>query len=82
MGALEKMLDGRQFIAGNRFTAADLFVGAMVNFMIGFKLLQPRPAFTDYAARTTDRDAYRRATAIDAALVAEEAAKAPAQQPA
>ena len=82
MGALEKMLDGRQFIAGNRFTAADLFVGAMVNFMIGFKLIEPRPAFTDYAARMIDRDAYRRATAIDAALVAEEAAKAPAQQPA
>jgi glutathione S-transferase len=72
MGTLEKALDGRRFIAGDRFTAADLFVGAMVNFMLTFKLLDPRPAFTDYAARMTDRDAYRRATEIDAKLLAEQ----------
>ncbi|CAA9504462.1 MAG: Glutathione S-transferase [uncultured Sphingomonas sp.] len=62
---LEKGLTGRQFIAGDRFTAADLFVGAMVNFMLTFKLLEPRPVFTDYAARMTDRDAHRRAQEID-----------------
>jgi glutathione S-transferase len=62
---LEKGLTGRQFLAGDRFTAADLFVGAMVNFMLTFKLLEPRPVFTDYAARMTDREAYRRAQEID-----------------
>jgi glutathione S-transferase len=75
MNTLESGLTGKQFIAGNRFTAADLFVGAMVNFMIGFKLLDPRPAFTDYAARVTDRDAYRRAKDIDGKLIAEIQAK-------
>ena len=79
MDTLEKTLDGRQFIAGDRFTAADLYVGAMVNFMLGFKLLDPRPAFTDYAARMTDRDAYRRAKEIDAQLLAEAQAQ-PAPQ--
>jgi glutathione S-transferase len=68
---LEKALTGRTYIAGDRFTAADLFVGANVNFMLQFKLLEPRPVFTDYAARMTDRDAYRRAREIDAKLIAE-----------
>jgi glutathione S-transferase len=71
MNTLKQALAGKTYIAGDRFTAADLFVGAMVNFMLAFKLLDPRPAFTDYAKRMTDRDAYRRATEIDAGLVAE-----------
>jgi glutathione S-transferase len=78
---LEKALSGREFIAGDRFTAADLFVGAYVNFMLRFNLLEPRPVFTDYAARMTDRDAYRRATEIDDRLAAEaQAQQAPQPQ--
>jgi glutathione S-transferase len=75
INTLEKGLTGKPFIAGDRFTAADLFVGAMVNFMLTFKLLEPRPAFTDYARRMTDRDAYRRASEIDGKLIAEMQAK-------
>jgi glutathione S-transferase len=71
MNTLEKALSGRDYIASGRFTAADLFVGAMVGFMLEFKLLDPRPAFTDYVARITDRDAYRRAQEIDGKLIAE-----------
>jgi glutathione S-transferase len=43
----------------------------MVGFMLKFEVLEPRPAFTDYAARMTDRDAYRRAQEIDGELIAE-----------
>lgn len=75
MNTLEKGLTGKTYIAGDRFTAADLFVGAMVNFMLTFKLLEPRPVFTDYAKRMTDREAYRRATEIDGQLIAEMQAK-------
>ena len=75
MDTLEKALAGKAYIAGDRFTAADLFVGAMVNFMLTFKLLDPRPAFSDYAQRMTDRDAYRRASEIDGKLIAEMQAK-------
>ena len=77
MRVLEQAVGKRPYIAGDRFTAADLYVGAMVNFMLTFKLLEPRPAFTDYAARMTDRDAYRRSKDIDAKLVAEQAAQQP-----
>ena len=71
IGTLEKALTGRDYIAADHFTAADLFVGANVNFMLQFKLLEPKPVFTDYAARMTDRDAYRRAKDIDGKLIAE-----------
>ena len=76
---LENYLASKPFITCDRFTAADLFVGAYVNFMLEFKLVDPRPAFTDYAARMTDRDAYRRAKAIDGKLIAEMKAKEAAQ---
>ena len=72
---LEKALTGRDYIAAGRFTAADLFVGAMIGFMLQFKLIEQRPAFTDYVARITDRPAYRRAREVDDRLTAEMQAK-------
>jgi len=72
---LEKAVSGKQWIAGDRYTAADLLVGAYINFMLRFDLLEPRAAFTDYAARATDREAGRRAQEIDGKLIAEAQAK-------
>ncbi len=54
INTLEKALTGREYIAADHFTAADLFVGANVNFMLAFNLLEPRPVFVDYA-RADDR---------------------------
>lgn len=71
IGTLERAIAGKPFIAGDRFTAADLLVAAYINFMIRFNLLEPRPVFTDYVSRMTDRDAYRRASEIDDQLIAE-----------
>jgi glutathione S-transferase len=71
IGTLEKALTGRTYIAGGRFTAADVFVGANVKFMLQFNLLEPRPVFTDYAGRMSERAAYRRAQEIDGKLIAE-----------
>ena len=54
-----------------------------MNFMLAFNLLEPRPAFVDYARRMTDRAAYNRAKEIDGKLIAEMQAAQPAQpQPA
>ena len=77
INTLEKALAGGEYIAADHFTAADLFVGANVNFMLAFNLLEPRPAFVDYARRMTDRDAYRRAKEIDTRLVADMQAQQP-----
>ena len=73
MDTLEKALAGKTYIAGDRFTAADLFVGAMVGFMLNFKLLEPRPVFTEYARRMADRPAHARAQQLDQAAMAENA---------
>ena len=76
---LEKAITGKDYIAADHFTAADLFVGANINFMLAFNLLEPREAFVDYARRMTDRPAYVRAKELDSQAIAEmEAAKAPA----
>jgi glutathione S-transferase len=50
--------------------------------MLAFKLLEPRPVFVDYAARMTDRPAYRRAKEIDGKLIAEMEAQNAQPQPA
>ena len=68
---LEKAVSAHPYIAGERFTAADVYVGSQVIWGTQFGTLPSRPAFADYAARLTARDAYRRAKAIDDALIAE-----------
>jgi glutathione S-transferase len=67
---LEKAVSGKDYIAGDRFSAADLYVGSQIGFMLQFGLLEPRAAFSDYVARVTDRPAYARAKKIDADLIA------------
>ena len=79
---LEKAVSAKPYIAGDKFTAADLLLGSTIGFMLNFNMLDPRPAFTDYAARTTDRDAYRRAQEIDGKQIAEIQAKQAEAQPA
>ncbi|MES2120674.1 MAG: glutathione S-transferase family protein [Pseudomonadota bacterium] len=77
IATLEKAIAGKEYIAADYFTTADLIVGANINFMLAFKLLEPKEVFVDYARRMTDRDAYRRAKEIDGQLIA----KAQAGQP-
>jgi glutathione S-transferase len=71
IAALEGAVTAKRFIAGDRFSAADVVIGSQIGFMMMFKLLEPRPAFTDYLASVTGRPAYARAKAIDEALIAD-----------
>jgi len=66
---LEAAVNGKEFVAGNRFSAADVYVGSMLAFMMGFKLLEPRPTFSAYVERLEQRPAWKRAKEIDDALV-------------
>ena len=66
---LEHALKGRNFIAGNRFSAADVYVGSQVDWGLQFKTLPSRPAFESYAAGLRQRPAYKKAKEIDAALM-------------
>ncbi|OYY71719.1 glutathione S-transferase family protein [Sphingomonas sp. 28-63-12] len=73
---LEKAVSTHPYIAGERFTAADVYIGSQVGWGLAFGTLPKRVAFEDYLGRLTSREAYIRAKAIDAALIAE--AQAPA----
>ncbi|MEP9357901.1 glutathione S-transferase family protein [Sphingomonas sp. KR3-1] len=76
---LEKAVSAHPYIAGDRFTAADIYVGSAVGWGTMFGTLPKRQAFLDYFGRLSSREAYRRASEKDDALAAElEAAKTPA----
>jgi glutathione S-transferase len=57
---------GREWLAGGRFTAADLYVGSNLNFGVTFGILPGEGPIADYVARVTARPAYERATALEA----------------
>lgn len=67
---IEKAVAGKAFVAGDRFSAADVYVGSMLDFMITFKTLETRPSFDAYLGPLRERPAYKRAKEIDAALAA------------
>ena len=66
--ALEKALDGREHLVGDRFTAADVYIGAHIGWGMQFGTIEKRPAFERYCARLSARPAAVRARAIDDAL--------------
>ena len=70
---LEQAVAAHPFIAGDRFTAADVYVGSAVGWGTLFGTLPKRDAFMAYFERLSGREAYRRAAAKDDALVAEAA---------
>jgi glutathione S-transferase len=60
VAALEgAMPTGAGWIAGARFTAADVYVGSAVDWGIKFGTLPARPGFLTYAERLRQRPAYR-----------------------
>lgn len=56
---LEKTLN-KGYLVGDRFSAADLFMAANVEWWIFMKVLEPRPVFKQYLALCQDRPSYRR----------------------
>lgn len=69
MATLEAFLDGRNWVCGDRFTMADVFVGSTVDWGLNFGLFPPKQAFVAYAERCQDRPAYKAAKAIDNKLI-------------
>ncbi len=67
---LEHAIQQKPFLGGEAFTAADLYIASVLSFNMMFGNIEKRPALVDYVARMTDRDAFRRAAAIDDAAAA------------
>ena len=68
---LEKAVSAGDYLVGNRFSAADLYVGAHIGWGMQFGTLEKRPAFEAYFARLAARPAAKRANEIDDKLIAD-----------
>jgi glutathione S-transferase len=71
LSAMESAIAGRSFILGDNFSMADIIFGGTLRFMLLFKMVESRPAFTAYTERLASRPALQRADARNAAIVEE-----------
>ena len=71
LSTLESAISAADYLVGNRFSAADVYVGAQIGFGMMFGTLERRPAFERYWQRVSARPAYIRATQLDDEKAAE-----------
>jgi glutathione S-transferase len=69
MDTLEAAVSGGTYIAGDRFTAVDVYLGSQIGFGLQFGSIEDRPAFRDYWSRVSERPARRRGTELDDELM-------------
>lgn len=69
IAALEGHFEGNNYVCGNRFTMADVYVGSQVDWGLTFGSIPPNEAFVAYADRLQARDTYKAAKAIDNQLI-------------
>ena len=81
-GTFEKTIDviahavtSNPYVAGSRFSAADVYVGSHIIWGMQFGTLPQRAEFQSYAEKLTSRKAYQNAKAIDEQLGKELGAK-------
>ncbi|MGH6673829.1 MAG: glutathione S-transferase family protein [Xanthobacteraceae bacterium] len=70
MDTLEAAVSRSEYLVGNSFTAADLYVGSHLGFGMMFGTIEKRPAFERYWQRVSGRTACKRAKELDDAQVA------------
>ena len=70
MEVLEQAIARNMFVAGNRFTAADVYVGSGVGWYTRFGMLPQSAVFDAYLERIESRPAYKRAGELDDAAKA------------
>ena len=73
LDVLSERLQSSPYIAGEQFTAADVYVGSHVLWGLHFGTMDKRDGFEEYAARLVERPAFKAAKQIDEALIAEHA---------
>jgi glutathione S-transferase len=62
---VDELLSLRDDVCGDRFTAADVYLGSQIMFPMQFGMLPERDSFLRYRDRLTAREAYKRANQID-----------------
>jgi glutathione S-transferase len=68
LDTLERAVSQGPYLAGDTFTAADLYVGSQLGFGLQFGMIEKRPAFVEYVGRLSARPAAIRAKQMDDAL--------------
>ncbi|MDE3123679.1 MAG: glutathione S-transferase family protein [Paracoccaceae bacterium] len=69
LDALETAVSAHPYIAGEAFSAADVYVGSQIGWGMMFGTIEPRPALVAYWDRLKDRPARLRADEMDNALM-------------
>ncbi len=62
---LEKAVQSHVYVAGDAFSAADVYVGSQIGWGLQFGTLPKKTSFQEYWKRVSDRPAWHRAIAID-----------------
>ena len=71
VSTLDELFSLRDYVCGDRFTAADVYLGSQIMFPLQFGMLPDRESFIRYRDRLQAREAYKRANAIDEKIIAE-----------
>jgi len=69
---LEAAVSRAEYVVGDSFTAADVYLGSGIGFGMQFGMVEKRPAFERYWQRLSARPAALRAKEIDDALAAQQ----------
>jgi glutathione S-transferase len=71
ISVVEELLSSRDYVCGDRFTAADVYFGSQIMFPMQFGMIPEKESFLRYRDRLAARDAYKRANEIDEKIIAE-----------
>lgn len=74
LDAISQTVAKGPYVAGDAFSAADVYLGSHLNWGMGFGTIEKRPEFEAYVAPLLARPAYKRGQDIDNAAQAEHAA--------
>jgi len=69
---LEQAVSRSEYVVGDSFTAADVYIGSGIGFGMQFGMIEKRPAFEQYCQQLSARPAALRAKEIDDALAAQQ----------
>ncbi|KQQ46882.1 glutathione S-transferase [Rhizobium sp. Leaf311] len=65
MKTLEHAVSENPYVAGEHFTAADVYVASHISWGLQFGTIEKRQHFVDYLGKMSERPAYKRAHQID-----------------
>jgi len=65
MNTLERAVSENRYVAGDHFSAADVYVGSHIAWGMQFGSIEKRPHFVEYVSHLGERAAYKRAHQLD-----------------